>query len=210
MKNFKLVGSEPSLDFVNTVGYRKSNPVAKLSRDYADLFECEYLENYADLVSWSRQAKLLTESEAKRLLLYAKNRSLQAEKIYERALVLREVLYRLFKCAMKDWKPETSDLEKLNQELSIANKHEAIDYYHSRFGWKWKVANESLDYMLWRVTQSAAEVLTSADLTRLRQCSGNNCGWMFLDTSRNRSRQWCDMKDCGNLAKVRRFRKKGR
>jgi predicted RNA-binding Zn ribbon-like protein len=31
---------------------------------------------------------------------------------------------------------------------------------------------------------------------------------MFLDTSRNRSRHWCDMKDCGNRAKVSRFRQR--
>ncbi|MGI8786895.1 MAG: CGNR zinc finger domain-containing protein [Pyrinomonadaceae bacterium] len=61
--------------------------------------------------------------------------------------------------------------------------------------------------MLWRISESAAAVLTTGDLTRVRQCGGDCC-WMFLDTSRNRSRQWCDMKDCGNLAKVRRFRRK--
>jgi predicted RNA-binding Zn ribbon-like protein len=60
--------------------------------------------------------------------------------------------------------------------------------------------------MLWHIADSAAEFLTTGDLTRLRECSGEDCGWLFEDTSKNRSRQWCDMRDCGNLAKVRRFR----
>ncbi|MBA3691880.1 MAG: CGNR zinc finger domain-containing protein [Acidobacteria bacterium] len=208
MKQFKLIGGELSLDFVNTVAERKSNPKAKKSRAYGDAFAFEYLENYADVVAWSRQAKLLTEDEAKRLLEIAKKKSQQAEKIRKRGLALRETLYRLFKSAIEGWEPETLDLEKLNQELAVANKHETINYDRDGFGWKWNVGDESLDYMLWRVAQSAAEILTSGDLTRLRQCGGDHCGWMFLDTSRNRSRQWCDMKDCGNLAKVRRFRQK--
>jgi predicted RNA-binding Zn ribbon-like protein len=59
---------------------------------------------------------------------------------------------------------------------------------------------------LWPVARSAAELLTSGDLARVGQCPGEECGWLFLDTSRAGRRQWCDMADCGNLAKVRRFR----
>jgi predicted RNA-binding Zn ribbon-like protein len=60
--------------------------------------------------------------------------------------------------------------------------------------------------MLWLIADSAAEMLTTSDLSRLKQCPGDDCGWLFEDTSKNRRRQWCDMQDCGNLAKVRRFR----
>jgi len=64
----------------------------------------------------------------------------------------------------------------------------------------------ALDRMLWPIAQSAAEFLNAGDFSRLRECGGEECGWLFEDTSRNRSRQWCHMQDCGNLAKVRRFR----
>jgi predicted RNA-binding Zn ribbon-like protein len=60
------------------------------------------------------------------------------------------------------------------------------------------------------VSGSAAELLTSTELARVRECGGENCGWMFLDNSRNHSRHWCDMQDCGNRAKVRRFRQRQR
>jgi len=63
---------------------------------------------------------------------------------------------------------------------------------------------------LWPLSRSAAELLTSADLAFIRECQGEDCGWLFLDTSRNRTRRWCDMRDCGNLAKVRRFRRRRR
>ena len=54
-----------------------------------------------------------------------------------------------------------------------------------------------------------AELLASEQqLAHLRQCCGDNCGWLFLDSSKNHSRRWCDMRDCGNRAKVRRHRQK--
>lgn len=41
---------------------------------------------------------------------------------------------------------------------------------------------------------------------RLKRCANRDCGWVFVDTSKNRSRQWCEMRTCGNRANVRRFR----
>ncbi len=78
------------------------------------------------------------------------------------------------------------------------------------FVWEWNDTKPVLDRILWAISVSAAEMLTTSDLTRLRQCPGEDCGWLFDDTTRNRSRQWCDMKDCGNIAKVRRFRSRSR
>ena len=62
----------------------------------------------------------------------------------------------------------------------------------------------SLDKMIWAVARSAADLLTSADLKRVGVCAGEGCGWLFFDTSKNNSRRWCAMEDCGNRAKARR------
>ena len=60
--------------------------------------------------------------------------------------------------------------------------------------------------VLWPVVWSAANLLTSRILERVGQCADDRgCGWLFMDLSRNRSRRWCDMKDCGNRDKVRRY-----
>jgi predicted RNA-binding Zn ribbon-like protein len=56
--------------------------------------------------------------------------------------------------------------------------------------------------------RAAAALLVSPEQARLRRCGGDGCGWLFLDRSRNRSRHWCTMDDCGNLSKVRRFRRR--
>jgi hypothetical protein len=48
-------------------------------------------------------------------------------------------------------------------------------------------------------------LLTSDDLSSVRECAANWCDWLFLDNSRNQSRRWCDMKICGNRTKASRY-----
>jgi predicted RNA-binding Zn ribbon-like protein len=60
------------------------------------------------------------------------------------------------------------------------------------------------------IARSAAELLTSETLSRVRECGGATCTWLFLDASRNRSRRWCSMESCGNRAKARRHYRRRR
>jgi predicted RNA-binding Zn ribbon-like protein len=207
-KNFKRIGGHPSLDFVNTVGAWVSDPERKSLTGYKESVLREKLNNYGDLVAWSRVAGLLTETAATQLLGLAQGQPGAASAVVKRALKLRESLYRLCKSVVEDWTPDLADLERLNQELTIARSHQRLVSTGSKFGWNWVETGESLDAVLWPLALSGAELLSSGDLSRLRQCGGEECGWLFLDTSRNRSRQWCEMSDCGNLAKVRRFRRR--
>jgi predicted RNA-binding Zn ribbon-like protein len=54
----------------------------------------------------------------------------------------------------------------------------------------------------------AIDLMRFADLSRLRRCEGEDCGWLFLDSSKAGRRRWCDMTVCGNRAKARRHRAK--
>jgi predicted RNA-binding Zn ribbon-like protein len=72
----------------------------------------------------------------------------------------------------------------------------------THFGWAWEAGTEA-ERVLWGVARSAANLLVSSDLDRVKVCDGPGCGWMFLDGSRNRSRRWCDSRDCGNRERVR-------
>lgn len=207
-KNFKLVGGEPSLDFVNTVGAWVIDPGKKSTRTYKDLVVREKLLNYEDLAAWSRHAGLLTEKSTRQLLRTAERQPRAASAVFKRGLKLRETLYRLFKSSVENWRPEPADIERLNEELHIARAHQSLVSSGNKLEWAWDDSDEALDRVLWPLALSGAELLSSGDLSRLRQCGGEECGWLFLDTSRNRSRQWCEMSDCGNLAKVRRFRQR--
>jgi predicted RNA-binding Zn ribbon-like protein len=58
------------------------------------------------------------------------------------------------------------------------------------------------------VVESAADTLVTDDLARVRQCAAPHCHRVFIDTTKNGLRRWCDMGTCGNRAKAARHRAK--
>ena len=209
-RGFKFIGGILCLDFINTVEGRSSNSHQRGATGDQYKIIGEKLRDYYDLVDWARHEKaaLLGSKDARRLIRLAEKHPRLAQRVFENAIRLREALYRIFKSAANGHRPSRADLEKLNGELRNARAHEQLIFSADAFRTEWENMSEALESPLWPVARSAAELLTSGDSSRLRQCVGEDCGWLFVDTSRNGSRQWCDMKDCGNLAKVRRFRER--
>ena len=207
---FKFIGGILCLDFINTVEGRSGTSHQKGAAGDQYKIIGEKLRNYSDLVAWCRheQAALLSPKDARRLIQLAEKHPKAAQTVFETAINLREALYRIFKAVANNRKPNRRDIERLDDELRKARAHERLVFSIDGFATEWEDMSDTLDSPLWPVARSAADLLTSGDSSRLRQCVGEDCGWLFMDTSRNRSRQWCDMKDCGNLAKVRRFRER--
>ena len=206
----KLVGGRLCLDFVNTTGGRASDPASGTNDPFAVVILRDKLNDYFDLLIWGQRTGLLTEAELQELIHEGKRREAEAAAVLARALALREALYRICKAIVDKRPPPGSDMALLNEELAEARRHERLVAVAEGFDWQWTLGAGELDRMLWPVARSAAELLTAADLSRLHACEGETCGWLFEDTSRNRSRQWCTMDDCGNIAKVRRFRANAR
>jgi predicted RNA-binding Zn ribbon-like protein len=195
-----LIGGRLCLDFVNSVGARR------ISRSGEMKIRDEKLNDYLDLLAWGRHAGALTNAEAERLTRESTHHPKEAAAVFRRSICLREALYHICHARLSCKRPIEADLLILNEELCLARAAEQLVFEKVEFDWRWSTAQSALDRALWPVTRSAAELLTQDDLSRLRQCGGDDCGWIFLDTSRNRGRRWCDMRDCGNVAKVRRFR----
>lgn len=202
----RLIGGRLCLDFINTVDGRKNDSPRRESGSVNSLVLGDKLGEYSDLVEWSRHSGIVTATEAGRLIQASKRNADEARDVLDRAIALREALYRICKATMTDRRPQRVDLETVNDELLGARTHERLTHVADGFTWEWVGSEAALDRMLWSIAHSAAELFTAGDLSRLRECGGEECGWLFEDTSRNRSRHWCHMQDCGNLAKVRRFR----
>ena len=188
--NLALLGGELCLDFTNTVESRDGDPPH------------EFLRSYADLVAWGHHAGLLTSEEAQRLQQEAGSCPTEASGVLEHAISLRETLTQIFTAIVSDRPVDAEALTQLNAMLSQTLTRLQILPQQGGFVWDWRDSRGSLDRMLWPVIRSAAELLTSGQLDRLRQCGG--CGWLFVDGSRSRTRRWCDMRVCGNRAKARR------
>jgi predicted RNA-binding Zn ribbon-like protein len=191
-RNLKLIGGWLCLDFVNTVDCRNSD-------DARDL-----LSAYDNLVTWSQHAGIITDDEARDMLQQAALHPTNAKKTLERAVMLREVLYRIFSSIARDRQPNTAEVNALNREVSTTMTKIRLKPRDAAKPWVYTYEGPRLDRILWPIIHSATELLTSDKLDRVRECPGRNCGWMFLDRSRNRTRKWCDMKDCGNRVKAQR------
>jgi len=189
---FDLSGGALCLDFANTVSDRNSGR------------EIDHLERYSDLVAFAEQVGLVGEVSARALRKLAARHAESAAAVSDRALALREALYRLFADSAAGRTARGADLALLNAALSAAQANLQIRRSGDRFDWIWRADPAALDRMLGPVARSAAELLTSDRLPSVRECAAATCGWLFLDRSRNQSRRWCDMKVCGNRSKVRR------
>ena len=186
------------LDFVNTVFWRlREEPI-------------EGFTDYSILIKWGRIIGLITETDVTNLIQEAQKHPDEAELVLSRAINLRESLYRIIVTTLKGSHPDISDIEILSSEVSEMLKRIGLMHEDNKFEWKWNVGENELDQILWPILSSSSELLTSADMERIGICEGDGCGWLFFDQSRNRSRKWCDMGDCGNRAKARRFYKQKR
>ena len=181
------------LDFANTVSW------------HASARPQEKLNTYADLVAWARSVRLVEDKAADRLLTEAAQRPEEAQAALHAARALREAIYRVFAAVAAGADPAPADLDTVNEALARGMVYLRVARAGDEFRWWWDVPRGSLTGMLWPVARSAAELLTSDDLSRVGQCADEDgCGWLFFDVSKNHSRRWCGS-GCANRAKARRF-----
>lgn len=187
---------ELCLNFVNTVDY------------WGREERRDYLTCYDDLITWSRRIGLIDRSRADRLTDAARQAPDEAARAHALAVALRDCLYRLFRAVIEGRPPAEADLELFNRYVGPALNRQRLEAIEGRFQLVPVSGGDQLHSLLDPVVASAVEVLTSDQLDRIKSCSNPECGWLFLDSSRNRSRRWCDMADCGNRAKANRFYKR--
>jgi len=193
-QSFEFIGGSVCLDFVNTV----HNYGAAVDPD-------DDLVDFSALVAWAQQAKIINTQEVRRFALEAEAEPRKAKYVLGRAKLLRDTLYRIFSSVASGRQPAQSDLAQLNSELTNCMANLRIVPSVDGFQLGWAPGEGKLDSMLWPIGRSAADLLTTtAGLDRVRVCGGSSCTWLFLDTTKNGSRRWCDMKACGNRAKSRR------
>jgi predicted RNA-binding Zn ribbon-like protein len=195
---FKYIGGDPSLDLVNTVDWTSRG------------LENERLTDYVRLTRWAEGAGFLAAREAARLRREAAARPREARPAYEEAAWLRWVLQRLF-ASIAAGERSGAALDDFNALLTEALRHLRIAVPQkaraagNTIDWEWHGV-ERLDSILWPVVWSAAKLLTSAEAGRIRVCAALDCGWIYVDRSRNRLRRWCQMETCGTQEKSRRRR----
>ena len=190
---FELNAGRLCLDFTNTV---QTRPLSE---------KVDLIKSYGDLLSWAHQATILTPGEAAGLAETARQQPRAAAGALAQALSIREALYGIFSALAAGLPAPALDLQTVNKAIGKAMTRAGLSASAGGgFEWGWPDAPIGVDRVAWWVVRSAAELLTSEDLTSVHECAGYDCGRLFMDGTKNRSRRWCAMASCGNRAKGRR------
>jgi predicted RNA-binding Zn ribbon-like protein len=193
------VGGDASVDLVNTVDWTEAGP------------RRERLSDYKRLTRWAEGAGVMEEAVGRRLRRMAKSDPEAAESALRRARRVRVVLRDLFTgLARGDADGPGGDafaelLKRALDRLRLQRRGGS-----ARHEWVVPPATSTLDGFLDVVVWSAARLLASDEAASIRVCAGPDCGWVFVDRSRNGLRRWCEMETCGTQAKTRRRRKSAR
>ncbi|MGI8687775.1 MAG: CGNR zinc finger domain-containing protein [Thermomicrobiales bacterium] len=195
--NFEFDAGWLCLDFANTLGDRPASQPHE-----------EDLHSYRDLAAWSEAAGIISGDEAMAFLRAAERSQADTDAAFARAITLREAIYRVFSAVAASMDPPADDLATVNAAIAAAMAHARLVPADGHFHWQWERDPSALDGMLRPVAWSSAELLAAEELHRVHECAGHDCGWLFLDTSKNGRRRWCSMETCGNRAKARRHRER--
>ncbi|GIH94486.1 CGNR zinc finger domain-containing protein [Planobispora siamensis] len=183
MSTFRFHSGRHCLDFIATVGRRRSGPV-------------ERLETPADLVRWFAEAGLTApDSSAPEA----------GESELRQARVLREAMYELFTvcrlereippgplAVVNDWAARPAPADRL--EIGPASRLRRVP------------GEASAQTLLAAIARDAVDLLGGPLAGRVRECDLHPCTRLFLDTSRSGHRRWCSMDGCGARAKMAAYR----
>lgn len=180
----KLSG-HPALDFCNTLaGWDGHEP-------------WDYLQSYEHLAVWAEFAQLLPDEHVVALRHHAGQRRKVAVATLEQARAFRARLYDVMRNgpSAEAFQLVAKDLTAAAGQLRLRRRDPAVD---------WEIDPQAgLSAPIYAVAWSAAQLLTSPDISCVRPCPGRACGWLFLD--RRGRRRWCSMTTCGNREKARSF-----
>jgi predicted RNA-binding Zn ribbon-like protein len=189
-----LIADNLALDFANTESGRGSPS------------HQNHLREAANVVDWLRHAKALNTEEADRLGKRVTERADLARDLIGRAIELRAAIHALGAALGRRSKPPQSALAALSALHARCVTRAELAPGDPTCRWRWSVRSSPVEAALGPIALAAVRLFTEGDFSRIRECGGHDCGWLFYDRSKNNRRRWCEMEVCGNRAKQRRLR----
>lgn len=183
LESVALDGGWLCLDFINTVSAR------------LPAMGEEYLNSWDDLRVWVNRVDLFP-GEA--FLIW----NALPESNIEEVRALRESLYVLFEHLARKGSLHPKHLDALNGFLHEVYPHTQLCLTEAGLRRGVEAAPHP-EKPLWLIALSAESLLLSDRLNRVKSC--DNCGWLFLDTSKNNTRRWCNMQTCGSQIKAKAY-----
>jgi predicted RNA-binding Zn ribbon-like protein len=193
-KPFELIAGNVALDLVNTLDWRfREEPPPE-----------ELLADYLDLAHFMQQSGLISDALARRLIRNVSES--KAAEVVEAVRELREAAARVLYASLEGDTPQASSIKLLERNFRETRESQHLLWDGEKLAWELAQSPALPESLLWMLSLSVAELMTSDEMQLLRECGNAECRWLFLDTSKNHTRRWCDMKICGNRMKARRFK----
>ncbi len=149
----------------------------------------ERLHSPDDLASWLRERFPVAVGDARSRDLFD-------------AIALRDAIGRMALAAAHDEPARTADIDVVNLYAATPDIPPALAGGSRQAGRSVQTVGQALS----TIARAAVDLFDRANAERIRQCSGEDCSIVYLDTSRAATRRWCSMQRCGNRAKVRAHR----
>jgi predicted RNA-binding Zn ribbon-like protein len=192
-----LIAGHIALDFINTVTARDSIPL-------------DWLDGYARLIEWATLAGLVDSRVAANLRTQTEDSPREASAALTRIRRVREALHDACVALLAKRAVPTADLDEIESAWKRAAARGQLVSSDGRLQFEADRETSGLDLPLDLVVFAAVDLLGELDSDRTRVCRGNDCGWLFIDSSKSGRRVWCDMATCGNTAKSQRFARASR
>ena len=188
-----IVGGNLALELVNTVSGWNSDPE-------------DWVPDIASFLVWARTCGVLDEGEQHAAARHANNSSPAAERVLASVKELRFALRGLIDTLEHRRLARPSDLSVIDDWRRRLALSERVIVRRNNIDFTISPDISALELPGLRVTAASLSLLKDFPAARIKTCVAPDCGWKFMDQSKNRSRRWCDMAVCGNLAKARQYR----
>ena len=158
------------------------------------------------LLGWLRERRLISgrglATEAARLRRDPDETARRVERFHH----LRKVLHGIAAEVTENGHPTGEQLRDLNHILRHGLHYHQIERDPDGTRYTFAQVGDRLDQARATIASSLAQFLADDAPSRLRVCANAGCRYLFIDRSPTGRRRWCDMRTCGNQAKVARHR----
>jgi predicted RNA-binding Zn ribbon-like protein len=187
LSDLRIAGGNLALDFVNTRGGPRHGAATT-----------EWLSSYEDFAAWTSRVGVSdpgappSENAPRPAALAA----------FARVQACRDDMDEIFRALADGSAPPAPALRRLQLAYveALANGQLLGDTHGC--AWRWDPGSHLLA-PLWPVVAAAVELLTHGPADHIKPCHA--CRFLFIDHSKNSSRRWCSMDDCGKAEKIARY-----
>ncbi len=188
-----LIGDNLALDFANT----------ESGRGFAS--HQNHLRDAAKVLDWLDHARALSPDQARWLRAEISARADLAADLHASAVELRSAIHGVGVAIGRGSEPPQASLASLSAQYARHINRASLKLETDACGWRWSVRDAPVEAALGTIALAAVELFTEGEFSRIKECGGHACGWLFYDTSKNNRRRWCEMEVCGNRAKQKRL-----